>query len=131
VNGRAVRLRELDPLSEATLLTTDLVNIGKYQKKEGFDNLLSRTKLFRTWGDCCGYLLVATGGADIMLDPIVNPWYVLPLIPIIAGSRMEKDGPPLIISNSASFPGTTIANTHVLSAFCLGGVEILNGIPAC
>jgi myo-inositol-1(or 4)-monophosphatase len=87
LNGRPVQVRELDRLSEATLLTTDVANIARYQKKEAFENLLRQTKLFRTWGDCYGYLLVATGGADIMLDPIVNPWDVLPLIPIIQGAN--------------------------------------------
>ena len=40
----------------------------------------------RTWGDCYGYLLVATGRADIMADPIMNPWDLIPLIPIINGA---------------------------------------------
>jgi myo-inositol-1(or 4)-monophosphatase len=87
VNGRVVHVRELDRLSEATLLTTDITHIGKYQRRGGFENLLKQTNLFRTWGDCYGYLLVATGGADIMLDPFMNPWDVLPLIPIIQGAN--------------------------------------------
>jgi histidinol-phosphatase len=86
LNGRAVQLREVHHLSEATLLTTDIASIGKYQKKDGFEKLLQQARLFRTWGDCYGYLLVASGGADIMLDPIVQPWDVLPLIPIIRGA---------------------------------------------
>ncbi len=40
----------------------------------------------RTWGDCYGYLLVATGWADIMCDPIMNPWDIPALIPIIRGA---------------------------------------------
>jgi fructose-1,6-bisphosphatase/inositol monophosphatase family enzyme len=28
----------------------------------------------RTWGDGYGYLLVATGRAEIMIDPLLNPW---------------------------------------------------------
>ena len=81
-----MQLREVHHLSEATLLTTDIASIGKYQKKDGFEKLLQQARLFRTWGDCYGYLLVASGGADIMLDPIVQPWDVLPLIPIIRGA---------------------------------------------
>ena len=80
-----MQLREVHHLSEATLLTTDIASIGKYQKKDGFEKLLKQTSLFRTWGDCYGYLLVASGGADIMLDPIMNPWDILP-IPIIRGA---------------------------------------------
>jgi myo-inositol-1(or 4)-monophosphatase len=87
INGRAVRLRETDHLSKAMLLTTDVASIGKYQKQDGFDKLLRQTRLFRTWGDCYGYLLVVSGGADIMLDPIMNPWDLVPLIPIIHGAN--------------------------------------------
>jgi histidinol phosphatase-like enzyme (inositol monophosphatase family) len=86
LNGRAVRLRETHYLSEAMLLTTDLAGIGNDQRK-GFEELLSRTRLYRTWGDCYGYLLVASGGADIMLDPVMNPWDILPLVPIIQGAN--------------------------------------------
>lgn len=87
VNGRAVQLRATHQLSEAMLLTTDMASIAQYQKKEGFEKLLRQTRLFRTWGDCYGYLLVATGGADIMVDPIMNPWDIIPLIPIIQGAK--------------------------------------------
>lgn len=87
LNGRAVQLREIPHLSEAILLTTDIPSIARYQKKEGFERLAGQARLFRTWGDCYGYLLVASGGADIMLDPIMNPWDILPLIPIIQGAK--------------------------------------------
>jgi len=87
VNGRAVQFRETRQLSEATLLTTDVASIAQYQKKEGFEKLLRQARLFRTWGDCYGYLLVASGGADIMLDPIMNPWDIIPLVPVIQGAK--------------------------------------------
>jgi histidinol phosphatase-like enzyme (inositol monophosphatase family) len=87
VNGRRVRLRHVHRLSEAMLLTTDIPSIAKYRKKEGFEKLLEQTHLFRTWGDCYGYLLVVSGGADIMLDPIMKPWDILPLIPVIRGAN--------------------------------------------
>jgi len=87
VNDRAVELRETHHLSEAVLLTTDIANIAKYQKRDGFEKLLGQTHLFRTWGDCYGYLLVASGGADIMLDSIMNSWDIIPLIPIIQGAK--------------------------------------------
>jgi myo-inositol-1(or 4)-monophosphatase len=86
VNGRLVQLRDTEKLSDALVLTTDIENIDQYQSKEGFERLISRTRLFRTWGDCYGYLLVVSGRADIMLDPIMNPWDLLPLIPVIRGA---------------------------------------------
>ena len=38
------------------------------------------------WGDCYGYYLVATGFADIMIDPIMNAWDLMALIPVIRGA---------------------------------------------
>ena len=86
INGRTVRLREVHHLSEAMLLTTDLASVDNHRRK-GFEELLRRIRLYRTWGDCYGYLLVASGGADIMLDPMMNPWDILPLIPVIQGAN--------------------------------------------
>jgi len=37
----------------------------------------------RTWGDCYGYLLVATGRADIMVDDVIADWDGAALMPII------------------------------------------------
>jgi fructose-1,6-bisphosphatase/inositol monophosphatase family enzyme len=37
----------------------------------------------RTWGDCYGYLLVATGRADIMVDDVISDWDGAALMPII------------------------------------------------
>jgi myo-inositol-1(or 4)-monophosphatase len=68
------------------VLTTDIASIANPRRK-GFEELLRRASLFRTWGDCYGYLLVASGGGDIMLDPMMNPWDIIPLVPIIQGAN--------------------------------------------
>ena len=86
MNGRTVRVRECHALSEATLLTTDLENVARYQDAAAFTALRESVRLFRTWGDCYGYLLLATGGAEIMMDPILNPWDLLPVVPVIRGA---------------------------------------------
>ena len=86
LNGEQVRIREIDSLEDAVLVATDVENIAKYQNKTGFDALVNSSKVFRTWGDCYGYLLLASGWADIMADPIMNPWDKYPLIPIITGA---------------------------------------------
>ena len=46
----------------------------------------TRARLVRTWGDCYGYFLVANGWADICVDPIMNPWDIAALVPIIRGA---------------------------------------------
>ncbi len=86
LNGAKVKVRECKNLSEAVLLTTDHLNIKKYQNIEKFNSLLEMVKLYRNWGDCYGYYLLATGYADIMIDPIMNVWDLMALIPIIEGA---------------------------------------------
>ena len=86
LNGRSVRLRACARVEDATLLTSDPWNPGRYRDGAAFDGLARRARLVRTWGDCYGYLLVAGGWADIMCDPIMNPWDIPALIPIVQGA---------------------------------------------
>ncbi len=86
LNGRAVRCRTTARLADATVLTSDLANLARYQNGPACDRLLARAKLVRTWGDCYGYLLVAGGWADAMFDPIMNPWDIAALVPVIRGA---------------------------------------------
>ena len=86
LNGTITKVRECNSMSESVLLTTDHINIEKYQNIDKFEQLIKKVKLYRNWGDCYGYYLLATGYADIMVDPIMSSWDLLPLIPIINGS---------------------------------------------
>ncbi|NUM63119.1 MAG: histidinol-phosphatase, partial [Ignavibacteriaceae bacterium] len=86
INGVSTTVRNCVNLSEAVLLTTDHLNIEKYQDRSRFDELIKKVKLYRNWGDCYGYYLLATGYADIMIDPVMAQWDLLPLIPIIKGA---------------------------------------------
>ena len=66
----------------------------------------------RTWGDCFGYLLVATGRAEAMLDPVMNPWDAAALQPIIeeAGGRFTDWS-----GTSTAFGGSVVATNGALS----------------
>jgi myo-inositol-1(or 4)-monophosphatase len=86
LNGDPVRVRPTASLSQATLLITDLLDVPQHQNGAAFESLMRDVKLVRTWGDCYGYLLVATGHAQIMCDPIMNPWDIAALIPVVRGA---------------------------------------------
>jgi myo-inositol-1(or 4)-monophosphatase len=86
LNGRAVRCRATTSLADSTLLTSDHANLARYQNGPACDRLLAAAKLVRTWGDGYGYLLLAAGWADVMLDPIMNPWDIAALVPVIRGA---------------------------------------------
>jgi myo-inositol-1(or 4)-monophosphatase len=86
LNDRPIHTRRTRRLAEATVLTSDTRNLAKYQNAAACDRLVAQSGLFRTWGDCYGYALVAAGWADAMLDPIMNPWDIAALVPIIRGA---------------------------------------------
>jgi len=86
LNGAAVKVRDCESIDKAILLTTDHLNIEKYQDIKKFDALTHSVKLYRNWGDCYGYYLLATGFADIMMDPIMSVWDTMALIPVIRGA---------------------------------------------
>jgi myo-inositol-1(or 4)-monophosphatase len=86
LNDESVSVRPVQSISESVLLTTDHIDHSKYQNAEKFDRLINKTKIYRTWGDCYGYYLLATGFADIMIDPIMSVWDTMALIPVIRGA---------------------------------------------
>ncbi len=86
LNDVKVKVRECYNFAAATLLTTDHINIEKYQNLKKFEELMRQVKIYRQWGDCYGYYLVATGYADIMIDPIMSVWDSMAVIPVIRGA---------------------------------------------
>jgi len=86
LNGSAVRVRPTTRIEDTTLLLSDPTHPAKYQNGAAYDALEKRARIVRTWGDCYGYLLLSAGFADIMLDPIMNPWDIQALIPIVRGA---------------------------------------------
>lgn len=86
LNGNRVHCRPTRSLAQSTFLTTDWRAPAQHQNGAAFTAVTSRARIARTWGDCYGYLLVATGWADVMCDPIMNPWDIAALIPVIRGA---------------------------------------------
>ena len=99
LNGEIVMVRPTRELRDAVMLYSDFIHIGQYQNGIAFQQLMGRTKYNRTWGDCHGYFLLATGYADIMLDPIMHLWDIVALIPVVEGAGGKitswNGGPPL------------------------------------
>lgn len=103
LNGQPVRCRPTSRIEDATLLSSDPLTPAQHQNGTAYDALQRRAKLVRTWGDCYGYLLLATGWADIALDPIMNPWDIAALVPVVRGAGG-------VITNwqgGAAFPATS------------------------
>ena len=82
-NGAPCRVSSLATLREATVLTTDERFAGDAEHWPAGARSPATAAVARSWGDCYGYLLVATGRAEVMVDGIVSPWDAAALMPII------------------------------------------------
>ena len=103
-NGRPCKVSPVDRLEDAVVLTTDLRTIERSAQDPGWPALVARAGIARTWGDCYGHALVATGRAEVMVDPIMNVWDCAPFLPIIkeAGGRFtSRNGEATIHGGSA------------------------------
>ena len=67
----------------------------------------------RSWGDAFGYLLVATGRAEVMVDPIVNAWDIACFVPIVeeAGGVFTS-----LAGKATAFGGHSVATNAALAA---------------
>lgn len=89
LNGKPAHVSPTTELSAATVSMTSYSRMSRLYPA-GFRALVDGCGLARAWGDCYGYLMVATGRADAMLDPEMSIWDAAALYPVIteAGGRM-------------------------------------------
>lgn len=76
-------MRETRSLEEATVLVTEINRFNRMGMQAQFQELLDKTKIHRTWGDAYGHMMVATGRAEIMIDPILSIWDAAALLPVM------------------------------------------------
>ena len=86
-NGRPCRVSTTARLDEALVAVTDERTARR--RSAAYLRLAEASALQRTWADCYAYVLVATGRAEVALDPIMNVWDCAALLPIVeeAGGR--------------------------------------------
>lgn len=110
-NGRACAVSATSDLRRALLLTTDAGAVATGPISDGWRALSNRVSYSRTWGDAYGHMLVATGRADIMVDPELSPWDAAPLLTIVseAGGRFTTVG-----GNATIHGGSGVSTNGVL-----------------
>lgn len=91
IDGVPARVSNTADLADATVLTTSIAGLTRF-RRSAVDTLSREAGMFRGWGDCYGYLMVAAGRADAMIDPQMNLWDVAALVPIVneAGGRLTQ-----------------------------------------
>ena len=103
-NGRPAHVSYVSRLEDSLVLYTELSGFAEHGKAEAWNRIQQATRVQRGWGDCYGHCMVATGRAEVMLDPVMNVWDCAPLLPILeeaGGTFTDWMGKATIHGNDA------------------------------
>ncbi len=103
-NGRRASVSKTATLRDSLLLCTDVEDMAHHGRHDLYRRMVAATKLQRGWSDAYGYALVATGRAEVMLDPVMNPWDCAALLPVVTeagGTFTDWSGKPTIYGGEA------------------------------
>lgn len=112
-NDQRIQVSRVSTLKDTTMLYTALSWFMKPGRMEPFLELLGKTQAQRGFGDVYGFMLVARGSADLMLEYGVHAWDVAAVLPIVeeaGGTYTNYDGgqdifkPDVLVSNGTLHP---------------------------
>jgi histidinol-phosphatase len=88
-NGRTCRVSDRQSLTGSIVVSGSMKSMEKFGRAAGFADVEGKALACRTWGDAYGHALVATGRAELMVDPVVARWDVSAMSVIVreAGGR--------------------------------------------
>jgi histidinol-phosphatase len=98
-DDRRIHVSQVSELSKAVMFYSSLSWFIKAGRQEVFLELVKRVQRQRGFGDFYGFLLVAQGSGELMLEHGVHIWDVAAIKPIVeeAGGRFSDwDGQPTI-----------------------------------
>lgn len=96
---RPAKVSSCRNLSEALFLTSEVKSFDQTDRGDAYKLLERKCRLTRTWGDAYGYAMVATGRADVMVDPSLSDWDAGPLLVVLeeaGGCFTDWKGVPTI-----------------------------------
>jgi histidinol-phosphatase len=117
LDGKEAKVSCVDTLGQALLLDGSCTTVGRSPWGDAWKELRQEAGLHRGWGDCYGHMLVATGRAEAMLDPIVSIWDVAPMaviLPEAGGIFTAMDGTGNIEAGNA-LSGNLALHGQILS----------------
>ena len=123
-NDQRASVSQVTRLQDAVVCYTDIGNFKKYGGDEGFQQLSEAAWYRPGWGDAYGYMLVATGRAEVMLDPIMAVWDCAPFPPILreaGGFFGDWQG------NETIYGGRSVATSKALLPQVLAALNHLEG----
>ena len=83
-NGRRARVSTVSRLAEAVVTFTDPASFARYGRAAEWERIQKACYYRAGWSDAYGYMLVATGRAELMLDAAMHVWDCGPFPPIFS-----------------------------------------------
>lgn len=116
--GEPLSVSGTERLEDAWLLTTDPADFLR-RRPTLAGTLLARSRSVRTWADAYGYMLVARGHADAMIDPVMSAWDIAPLAVVIreaGGVFTDLSGVRNDLGTSAVAAATPALHAEIMAA---------------
>ncbi len=110
-NGRRAQVSQVTALSGAWVTTTDVGGFDTAGRTAAWERVKQAAYVRGGWSDAYGYLLVASGRAEVMLDPVMSVWDCGPFPPIFreaGGYFGDWKG------NETIYAGEALATTQTL-----------------
>ncbi len=82
-NGVAARTSQVATLGDALVVCGDFYAANAFGFGDAVERIQATARQRRGWGDCYGHILVATGRAEVALDPVMSIWDCAALAPIV------------------------------------------------
>lgn len=116
LNENPCAVSTVDTLERSLVTTTDVERILSRPEGAGWRTLQQRSDFSRTWGDCYGHILVATGRAEVHVDPLLSSWDAGPLLTIVeeAGGRFTTLGGEATIHGGSGISTNGLLHDEVL-----------------
>lgn len=115
-DGSPIQVSTTNGLADAMVLFGDIEPLIRGPVEDGFFSLLHGARRSRGFGDAWGYGLVASGAAEVMIEPELAIWDVAgpaAIIEVAGGTITQMDGSPLAHGGSALASNGVMHQTFV------------------
>ncbi|OKO99364.1 inositol monophosphatase family protein [Xenorhabdus eapokensis] len=120
-SGNRMHVRQVSGLKDAYISTTAFDTWHKQGLLQQYQRLVEQTFCNRGFGDFLQHCLVAEGILDVAIEPIVAPWDVAALIPIVeeaGGICTDLMGQPVLANKGVGIASTSqTLHKHVIDIF--------------
>lgn len=110
--GKKASVSTKSQLADGIFVNSQVDSFAKRGAGDVYSAIEKLAYVSRTWGDGYGYFLVATGRAEVMVDPMMNVWDAAAIQPVLeeaGGTFTDWRGEPTIYSGEG-----VATNGHVL-----------------